>query len=99
VGQVEDIIKDYDVFTQEGFERAMRKARGIPEAELHHIASYYPSGGYDKAFQKAIALARAELGRRAAAEQKKLVWITAIVGFLGVILGAILQSFLSMIQW
>lgn len=95
MGQVEDIIKRHDVFTNDGFEHAMREVKHVPEGELHHLAAYCPSGGYDKAFQKAIALARAELGRRAAAEQKKLVWITAIVGFVGVLLGAVLQFFLN----
>ena len=95
MGQVQDIVKDHDVFTQEGFEQAMRKVKHVPEGELHHLAGYSPSGGYDKPFQKAIALARAELGRRAAAEQRKLIWITTLAGFIGVVVGAVLQSVLG----
>lgn len=97
MGQVEDIIKRHDVFTQDGFERAMREVKHVPEGELHHLAAYSPSGGHDKPFQKAIALARAELGRRAAAEQRKAIWITAIVGLLGVIVGAVLQPVLTVV--
>jgi len=97
VGQIEDIIKHHDVFTQDGFERAMREVKHVPEGELHHLAAYSPSGGYGKPFQKAIALARAELGRRAAAEQRKLIRITAVVGFLGVVVGAVLQSVLAVV--
>lgn len=97
MGQVEDIIKRHEVFTQDGFERAMREVKHVPEGELHHMAAYSPSGGYDKPFQKAIALARAELGRRAAAEQRKLIWITAGIGFLGVVVGAVLQSVLAVV--
>lgn len=97
VGQVEDIIKDYDVFTHDGFEHAMRKAKHVPEGEAHHLAASSPSGGYDKSFQKTIALARAELGRRATAEQKKLIWITALVGFLGVLVGAVLPPILAVV--
>lgn len=97
MGQVEDIVKDHDVFTHDGFEQAIRKVKHVPEGELHHLAGYSPSGGYDKPFQKAIALARAELGRRAAAEHKKLICITAGVGLLGVIVGAVLQSVLPVV--
>jgi hypothetical protein len=97
MGQVQDIVKDHDVFTQDGFERAMQKVKHVPEGELHHLAGYSPSGGYCKPFQKAIALARAELGRRAAAEQRKLIWITAGIGFLGVVVGAVLQSFVAVV--
>ena len=95
MGHIEDIVKDHDVFTQDGFERAMQKVKHVPEGELHHLAGYSPSGGYCKPFQKAIALARAELGRRAAAEQRKLSWITAFVGFIGVMVGAVLQYILG----
>ena len=97
MGQVQDIIKRYDVFTNDGFELALRAAKYVPEAELYHLAAYDPSGGYDKAFQKAIALSRAELGRRAAAEQKKVIWITALIGLLGVVVGAVLQSVLVVV--
>lgn len=97
MGQVEDIIKDHDVFTQHGFEYAMQKVKHVPEGELHHLAGYSPNGGYDKPFQKAIALARAELGRRASAEQRKLIWIAALVGFLGVVVGAVLQPVLAVV--
>lgn len=97
MGQVEDIIKRHNVFTQDGFERAMREAKRAPEGELHHLAGYSPSGGYNKPFQQAIALARAELGRRAAVEQKRLIWITAGMGLLGVIVGAVLQPVLAVV--
>jgi len=97
VGQVEDIIERNDVFTEDGFKRAMREVKYVPEGELHHLAAYSPNGGYNKPFQKAIALARAELGRRAAVEQKKLIWITAGIGLLGVIVGAVLQSVLAVV--
>lgn len=97
MGQVEDIIKDHDVFTQNGFEHAMQRVKHVPEGELHHLAAYCPNGGYDKPFQKAIALARAELGRRAAAQQRKLIWIAALVGFFGVVVGAVLQSVLTLV--
>lgn len=55
MGQVEDIIKDYDVFTHDGFEHAMREAKHVPEGEARHLAASSPSGGYDKSFQKTIA--------------------------------------------
>jgi hypothetical protein len=55
VGQVEDIIKDYDVFTHDGFEHVMREAQHVPEGELYHLAAYSPSGGYDKSFQNTPA--------------------------------------------
>jgi hypothetical protein len=97
VGQVEDIIKRHDVFTRDGFELAMRDAKHVPEGVLHHLAAYSPSGRYDKPFQKAIALARAELGRRAAVEQRKVIWIAALVGILGVVMGAVLQSVLAVL--
>jgi hypothetical protein len=42
-----------------------------------------------------IALAKAELGRREAAEQRKLVWISAASGLGGVIVGAILTAVLT----
>ena len=41
-----------------------------------------------------IALAKAEIGLCAAAEQRKLIWLTAS-GLLGLIVGAISQAFLS----
>ena len=46
MGQGEDIIKDLDVFTHDGFEHAMQQVKHVPEGELHHLAAYSQSGGH-----------------------------------------------------
>ena len=67
VGQVEDIIKDYDVFTHDGFEHAMREAKHVPEGEAHHLAACSPSGGYENRFRKH------QLGR------SEITWTTMVL--------------------
>lgn len=94
MGKLQTIVQNHDIMSDAGFSSAIEEARTVSEGELHFVAGYDP-GPQSKPFQHMIALAKAELGRREAAEQRKLVWISAASGLTGVIVGAILTAVLT----
>jgi hypothetical protein len=91
MGTLQDIVKTHDIKTPTGFKQAIKQAKCLSDGELHFVAGFDP-GAQSKEFKEMIALAKAEIGRRQAAEQRNLVWISAGAGFLGVAVGAVLQS-------
>ena len=91
MGTLQDIVKSHDIKTPTGFNQAIKQASGLSDGELHFVAGFDP-GAQSKEFKEMIALAKAEIGRRQAAEQRKLAWISAGAGLIGVIVGAVLQS-------
>jgi hypothetical protein len=91
MGTLQDIVKSHDIQSPTGFDQAIKQARGISDGQLHYVAGFDP-GAQSKEFKEMIALAKAEIGRREAAEQRKLVWISAGAGLLGVGVGAVLQG-------
>lgn len=94
MGRLQAIVEAHDIISDIGFAQALREARSVSEGELHYVAGFDP-GPQSQAFKHMIALAKAELGRRDAAEQRKLVWISAASGLSGVIVGAVLTALLT----
>ena len=88
---LQEIVRSHDIKKPAGFNLAIRQARVLSDGELHFVAGYDP-GPQSKEFKEMIALAKAQIGRRQAAEQRKLAWISAGAGLIGVIVGAVLQS-------
>ncbi|MCA0257462.1 MAG: hypothetical protein LCH47_12825 [Proteobacteria bacterium] len=91
---IDQIIATNDICTKDGFDKAMREAEHLSEGELRYILSYDP-GAQGVDFKKKQALARAEIDRRSFLEHKKIVWVSATFGFIGVIAGALLQTVLT----
>ena len=83
MGTLQDIVEAYNIHDREGFARAIKKAKKVSEGELYFVAGSDPDQK-SKNYKEMIALAKAEIGRRQAAEQRKLVWISAGAGLLGV---------------
>ena len=94
MGRLQKIVEAHDIMSDAGFAKALKEAQSVSEGELHFVAGYDP-GPQSKSFQHMIAIAKAELGRRDAAEQRKLAWISAASGLSGVIVGALLTALLT----
>lgn len=91
MGAIQNVVDKNDIATSQGFTSAMKDMVNVSEGEIRFLLTFDPVGQTSK-FKKQQALAKAELGRRAYREQKKLTWITASMGLVGVVVGAVLQA-------
>jgi len=90
MGQVQTIIEENDILTDTGFKKASKRVRLVNEGELQFLLAF-PEHGQSREFKLQQALARFELERRSTAEARKVAWISAGAGLMGVIVGAVLQ--------
>lgn len=94
MGQIQTIIEENDILTDIGFKKASERVRLVNEGELQFLLAF-PEHGQSREFKLQQALARFELERRSAAEARKVAWVSAGAGLLGVIVGAVLQWLLT----
>ena len=100
MGAVQGIVARHDIMTNDGFQAAMTEMKAVPPGELHFILAY-DTGGQSRNWKQQHALAKAELERRAAADQErqqmKFSLMTAGFGLVGVVIGACLQAGLNLL--
>lgn len=94
MGQVQKIIEKHDILSDAGFKAAAQMVKSVNEGELQFLLAYSEQG-QSREFKLQQSLARMELERRATAENRKVAWISAGAGLIGVIVGAALQWLLS----
>lgn len=97
MGVIDQLIKENgDITSKEGFDKVMKGAAKAPDGELFYLLTY-SSDGQSVDFKKKQAIARAELDRRQFKAQRGLVWVSAVVGVAGVLVGAALQAILTVL--
>jgi len=95
MGAIQEIVKNNDITTHQGFQNAMKAMKSVSDGEIHYILAYETTG-QSQDFKRQYALAKAERDRRSFAEQKKLTILAAISGLIGVIIGALLQGLFNL---